>query len=169
MARKPVQFNFRRLWRRKVEPHLPSPIVQGALDLGMSLLDRQWKTGDPPHALGRLGFTPTGRKRRVVRGKLSWYQPLGRCHWIVFFTYVLGHLIHPHLRWDIVTGDLHTVAVGFDGNGDPEVVMDILLFHEISAEESLRRARMKVEAVEPSNMDECYRMFVTGLVQGKVA
>lgn len=164
MARKPIQFNWRRHWKKKVEPHLGLPIVQGALDLGMKLLDPGWKRGDPPHALGR--WVPF---KRIVKGKLSWYQPVGRCHWIVFFSYVVSLLNYPHLRWDIATGDLHTVAVGYERSGDPEVVMDILLFDEITAEESLRRTQLKVEGVEPSSMDEFFKMFVASLSGTKAA
>lgn len=164
MARKPVQFNWRRHWKKKVEPHLRLPIVQGALDLGMKLLHPGWKSGDPPHALG--GWVPI---KRIVKGKLSWYQPVGRCHWIVFFSYVIGLLNYPGLRWDIATGDRHTVAVGYDADNDPEVVMDILLFDDITAEESLRRTTLMIEGIEPSNMDECYRRFVLSLSEVRAA
>jgi hypothetical protein len=95
-----------------------------------------------------------------VKGKLSWYQPVGRCHWIAFFSCAVGAVVYPHLRWDIVTGDLHTVAVGYDAAGDAAVVMDILLFDRISAEESLRLARREVDGIAPSDMDECFKIFV---------
>jgi hypothetical protein len=52
MARKPIQFNWRRHWRKKVEPHLGHPLVQGALSLGMGLLDPAWEVGDPPTPSG---------------------------------------------------------------------------------------------------------------------
>jgi hypothetical protein len=160
MARKPIQFNWRRHWKKKVEPHLHKPVVQKALDLGMIMLNSEWKTGDPPHELGAMAFSSSGRARRIVKGKLSWYQPLNRCHWLVYFSFVLGKLNYPHLRWEIVTGDLHTVAVGFDEAGDPEIVMDILLYDEFSAEESIRLTHRKVQGAQPSNMDECFKYFV---------
>jgi hypothetical protein len=164
MARKPVQFNWRRHWKKKIEPHLGEPLVQSALDLGMKLLDPNWKPGDPPHLLGR--WVPS---KRIVKGKLSWYQPAGRCHWIVFFCYVVGVMNYPHLRWDIPTGDAHTVAVGFDKNGAPAVVMDILLFDQMTAGGSLELAQTKIEGAEPSNMGECYQHFIAALSGRMVA
>ena len=43
----------------------------------------------------------------------------------------------PRPRLAVRKGDLHTVPVGFDANGNPKVVMDILMFDRMSADESL--------------------------------
>jgi hypothetical protein len=155
---RPIQFDWRRNWKKRVEPLLDNPLVQGALDLGMRILDPDWKNGDPPHLLGRLDLNGG----RIVEGKLSWYRPHGRCHWIVFFSYTIGLLNYPSLRWEIISGDLHTIAVGYDANNDPKVVMDILLFDRKTGEDSIRHAERKVGFPE-TNMAEFYEMFVDGL------
>jgi hypothetical protein len=161
MAGKPVQFNWRRHWKKKVEPHLHTPLVQTALDFGMRFLDPDWKTGDAPYALGepKLGG-------RVVKGKLSWYQPIRQCHWIVFFSFVIGKFNYPHLRWDIVSGDAHTVAVGFWEDGEAEVVMDILLYYTMTGTESLQLTQLIVKGALPSNMGQCYKLFISTLEGG---
>lgn len=156
MARKPIQFNWRRHWKKKVEPYLHKPPVKGALEVGMRLLNPQWRDGDAPYELGRISMWPT----RIVKGKLSWYQPHGRCHWIVFFSFVIGMLNYPELRWDIMAGDLHTVAVGFNGDGDPEVVMDILLYDMLTAQESIQLTQKTIEGVPHGNWNECYKIFI---------
>ena len=156
---RPIQFNWRRNWKKRVEPLLGNPLVQGALDLGMRTLDPDWKNGDPPHLLGRLDLNGG----RIVEGKLSWYRPHGRCHWIVFFSYTIGLLNYPNLRWEIISGDLHTIAVGYDANGDPKVVMDILLFDHMTGEDSIRHSERKVEGFPETNMAERYELFVDGV------
>jgi hypothetical protein len=156
---RPIQFNWRRNWKKRVEPLLGNPLVQGALDLGMGILDPNWRRGDPPHLLGRLD-PGVGR---IVEGKLSWYRPHGRCHWIVFFSYIIGLLNYPSLRWEIVSGDLHTIAVGYDANGDPNMVMDILLFDCMTGEDSIRHAGMTVEGSPETNMAEGYELFVDSM------
>ena len=105
-----------------MEPHLENPIVQFALDLGMKLCNPKWQSGDPPYLIGRI------EPGRIVKGKLSWYQPFGRCHHISYFSMAIGAAIYPELTWRFVSGDLHTVPVGYDDEGNPKVVMDILLF-----------------------------------------
>lgn len=156
---RPMQFDWRRNWKKRVEPLLGSPLVQGALNLGMSMLDPDWRAGDPPHRLGRPGSVGG----RIAQGKLSWHRPHGRCHWIVFFSYTIGLLNYPDLRWEIVSGDLHTIAVGYDVNGDPEVVMDILLFDQMTGEESIRHAERRIEGCPETNMARCYQLFVDEL------
>jgi hypothetical protein len=156
---RPIQFDWRRNWKKRVEPHLDNPLVQGALDLGMRMLDPDWKNGDPPHLLGRLDLNGG----RIVEGKLSWYRPHGRCHSTVFFAYTIGLLNYPSLRWEIISGDLHTIAVGYEPNGDPKVVMDILLFDQIRGEDSIHHAEKKVEGFPETNMAKCYELFVDGL------
>ena len=126
-----VQFNWRRHWIKKVEPHLKHELVQTALDIGMGLVNSAWKRGDPPY---RCGAVTSGR---VVEGKLTWYQPRGLCHWIAFFSMAIGVMNYPDLDWRFVSGELHTVPVGFDAAGKPRVVMDILLFDRRTSEESI--------------------------------
>jgi hypothetical protein len=135
--KKPLQFNWRRNWKKKVEPHLQKDIVQECLDIGMTLMNRNWKRGDPPYLEGRDHFG------RVVRGKLSWYQPWGACHYIAFFSIAIGVLNYPHLDWRFVCGPLHTVPVGYDGQGEPAVVMDILLFDLRSGAGSIELAKQQ--------------------------
>src|SRR5262245_42506560 len=119
---RPIQFNWRRQWSKRVEPYLKEETVQFCLELGMQMLNKEWKRGDAPYLLGRLG------DNKVVNGKLGWYQPLGRCHHIAFFSLAIGVLNYPDLEWRFISGDRHTVPVGYDQDGNPRVVMDILLF-----------------------------------------
>jgi hypothetical protein len=135
--KRPLQFNWRRHWKKKVEPYLKHDLVQASLDLGMMMLDDNWQRGDPPYLMGREAG------RRAVPGKLSWYRPCGCCHWIAFFSMAIGVLNYPELDWRFLTGDLHTVPVGFDSSGEPRVVMDILLFEGMTAEESIDLTKRK--------------------------
>lgn len=135
--RKPIQFNWRRHWSKKVSPYLHEPLVQASLNYGMTRLDANWRPGHPPCVYGSFSF------RRIVNHKLSWYQPLQRCHWIAFFSMAIGVLNYPNLDWRFVSGDLHTVPVGYGPDGEPRVVMDILLFDYLTAEESIAYARKK--------------------------
>lgn len=156
-AAKPTQFNWRRHWSRKVAPHLEKEDVQISLDLGMMMLDRTWQRGDPPYLLGAMPFLWS----RAVPGKLSWYRPFGRCHFIAFFSMAIGVLNYPHLDWQFVSGPLHTVPAGFAADGQPKVVMDILLFDELTAEESIGHATNKVAgAPEGKGWDKVFSAFV---------
>ena len=145
-------FSFRRRQRRAasrhslIQTHLAGRqrarrpgVASGslALDFGMGRYDPAWQRGDPPHIIGVFDG------RRVVTGKLSWYQPLCRCHWIAFFSAAIGVLNYPDLDWRIVSGDLHTIPVGFDAKGKPRVVMDILLFDCMTAAESIAHTQGK--------------------------
>jgi hypothetical protein len=76
-------------------------------------------------------------RRVAIPGNPSWYLPWGCCHWIAFFSMAIGVLNNPRLDWRFVSGDLHTVPVGYGPDGKPAVVMDILLFEGMSAEQSL--------------------------------
>lgn len=145
--RGPVQFNWSRHWKKKVAPHLENEAVQACLDLGMKMLDPNWRRGDPPYLLGSI---PAGRTR-TVPGKLSWYRPYGRCHWIAFFSLAIGVINYPALNWRFVSGDLHTVPVGYDDDGRPRVVVDILLFDTDTAEESIAKAKARVAHAPPSD------------------
>jgi hypothetical protein len=136
-----IQFNWRRHWKKKVVPHLQEELVQDALDQGMSLCDPTWKRGDAPYEYGGVD----GGK--VVKGKLSWYQPIGRCHSIAPFSLAIGKINYPYLSWKILTCKRHSVPVGYGPDGEPRVVMDILNFTWFSAEESMAFA-------DPSIPDE---------------
>lgn len=83
-----------------------------------------------------------------MQGKLSWYRPWGMCHWIAYFSMSIGVLNYPDLDWRFLAGDLHTVPVGYEG-GNPKVVMDILLFDRMTAQESIALTQRK--AVRGSN------------------
>jgi hypothetical protein len=77
----------------------------------------------------------------------------------------IGVLNHPSLDWQFVSGDLHTVPVGFGPGGDPQVVMDILLFERMSAEESIAHAMKKLDAAEEGDgLESYYEAFVRGTV-----
>lgn len=155
-----IQFDWRRHWKNKVEPFLQHELVQKALELGMGMFDSSWKSGDAPYLSGN----PSGE--RPVRGKLSWYRPTGRCHWIAFFSMAIGVLNFPELDWQFLTGDLHTVPVGFDAEGQPRVLMDLLLFDQHSAEECIALTKVKPPAhlATPERarfqFDTLYRLFV---------
>jgi len=54
------------------------------------------------------------------------------------FSWALGMKLFPHLQWSILSGELHTVAVGYEESSDePDWVFDILLFKKLSADESI--------------------------------
>jgi len=135
-ATKAIQFNWRRHWSTKVAPYLHEDLVQLSLNVGMKALDPNWTPGGGPFSYGAIGFNT-----RIVKGKLSWYQPLNRCHHIAFFSMAIGVLNYPDLDWRFVSGDRHTVPVGYDGEGNPRVVMDILLFEDHTAAESIALAQ----------------------------
>jgi hypothetical protein len=135
-AAKIIQFNWRRHWKKKVEPYLEQPLVRGSVEMGMKLCDPKWKWEYGPHSIGKGHLF----NQRVVRGKLSWYQPLCRCHWISFFSCAIGVLNYPELDWQFISGDYHTVPVG-SWNGQYRVVMDILRFREETAEEAIAFAQ----------------------------
>jgi hypothetical protein len=156
-----TQFNWRRQWSKKVAPHLHHELVQDSLDLGMMMLDPNWQRGDQPYLLGGVPL----HRRRVVTGKLSWYQVWNRCHWIAFFSMAIGVLNYPDLDWRFLSGDLHTVPVGYGPNREPRVIMDILLFDAMTADESLALCNEKVKgAPEGKGWNEIARLYVSGIV-----
>ncbi len=126
-----IQFNWRRHWKKKVLPHLNEERVQEALDLGMSLCEPTWKRGDAPYLCGGVNG------REAVEGKLSWYQPSGRCFSIAPFSLVIGQINYPDLSWKLLTSTRHCVPVGYGPGCEPRVVMDILNFNMFTAELSL--------------------------------
>ena len=136
----PIQFDWRKHWDKKVKPHLHNPLVEFALDLGLNMAEPTWNPGDPPYQAGR------DWPQRPKEGKLSWYQPFGKCHGISFFAMVIGVINFPELDWKFVSGRFHTVVVGYDHGGHAQVVMDILWFDESTAEESIEFAQMQEHA-----------------------
>jgi hypothetical protein len=157
--KKAIQFNWRRHWPKKVAPHLHKELVQVSLDVGMMMLDPHWQRGDPPYLLGREPGC------RAIPGKLSWYRPWGCCHWIAFFSMAIGVLNYPRLDWRFVSGHLHTVPVGYEPDGEAVVVMDILLFEGMTAEQSLVLATEKANGVPSAQgWEECFKMFTKTMV-----
>jgi hypothetical protein len=160
-TRRPLQFNWRRQWNQKVAPYLQEELVQFSLDLGMEMFDPDWQRGDAPCDIGALG------SKRIVKGKLSWYQPPGQCHYIAFFSMAIGVLNYPDLDWRFVSGDLHTIPVGYDAQGRPRVVMDILLFAFFDAEESLAFTRRSAPPTSPEviqQWDNRFQDYITRIV-----
>ena len=130
------QFNFARHWRKKIAPHLNDLKVVHALTFGLKLWQSDYMPGKPPCHVGNWH---EGHRRR--RGCLSWYQPRNRCHHIAPFCWALGTRLYPSLKWGFISGEKHTVVVGWSHDWRrPEWVMDILLFREYSAEMSLNFA-----------------------------
>lgn len=77
----------------------------------------------------------------------------------------VGVLNYPHLDWRFISGDLHTVPVGYGQDDEPAVVMDILLFDSKTAEESIAFAMQKSDkAPEGKGWDEFFRLFVNKMV-----
>jgi hypothetical protein len=128
------QFNFSRQWESTIVPHLDDPDVETALTLGLKLHDINYYQGAPPWLCGR-GIL---NGQQATKGSLSWYQPWGRCHHIAPFCWALGQKIFPELKWGFVSGDKHTVVVGWSKDWQqPDLVMDFLFFQERSAQASL--------------------------------
>ena len=152
-----VQFDWSRHWKRKVEPYLGMPPVRASVETGMRLFDRRWSWEDGPHAIGRGGLNG----QRVRKHKLSWYQPWGRCHWISFFACAVGVINYPDLEWQFTSGHCHTVPVG-SRDGHHRVVMDILNFKGMTAEESIAHARLVPPGTEPgpSGWERLFALYV---------
>src|SRR4051794_2051642 len=105
----PIQFNWRRHWKKKVVPLLQHELVQEALDLGMGFGEENWKRGDAPHKVGTI----SDRVRPILPGTLAWYQPFHCCHFIAFFSMAIGAFLYPELDWRFLSGDCHTIPVGY--------------------------------------------------------
>jgi hypothetical protein len=131
------QFNWCRKWKKQVEPHLNDELVKFSVEMGMRLFDPEWSWDEGPYSIGRID----PEQQRVVKNKLSWYQPSGRCHWISFFSCAIGVFNYPDHAWQFVSGPCHTVPVG-SMNGEHKVVMDILHFKRMTAEQSISHARL---------------------------
>nr|ADY58741.1 hypothetical protein Plabr_1125 [Rubinisphaera brasiliensis DSM 5305] len=131
---KTKQFDFGKRWRNEIKPLLDDPEVKHVLNLSLRLFDPDYEEGDPPWTVGRGVLNG----QRAREGSLSWYQPWGRCHLIAPFSWALGMKLIPHLQWSILSGELHTVAIGYDESSEePDWVFDILLFKTLSADESV--------------------------------
>jgi hypothetical protein len=154
-----IQFNWRRHWKKRVEPYLQHPVVQGSLDWGMRVWDPNWTSGDAPFLLGEA---PPWRTR-VVPGKLSWYRAYGRCHYIAFFSAAIGVLNYPDLDWSFASGDHHTVPVGCGPDGEPRVVMDLIAFDTAPAEYSLTYS-LKRSGPVPKDWAWMFKYFVNEVV-----
>ncbi|HVX15924.1 MAG TPA: hypothetical protein VHC22_32370 [Pirellulales bacterium] len=134
----PRQYNFARNWKSKIRPHLDDPDVVTALVLGMKLCDVFYEEGDPPWLSGRGPLNG----QRAREGCLSWYQPLGCCHYIAPFCWAVGRKLFPYLRWGFFSGKFHTAVIGDSNDWErPDWVMDILLFRRMSAQQSLDFAK----------------------------
>jgi hypothetical protein len=142
------QFNWSTNWRRRVAPLLNKRSVVKALTLGMMMQNDYYEEGDPPWEHGRGPLN--GQKAK--KGCLSWYQPWGRCHYIAPFAWAIGKELYPDLEWGFISGDLHTVVIGYelDGTPDPwqrpEWMVDILLFRKMTAQQSLDHAKKQIAA-----------------------
>jgi hypothetical protein len=145
-----MQFNWRKHWKTEVVFLLNHPLVKKSLELEMVGYDRSWKPGMPPHIIGRIGA------RSPRRGDVSWYQPMGRCHHSAFFSMAIRVLLYPRLTWRFVGSNRHTVPVGFDKNGRPRIVMDILLFDMQSANKSRRVAMQDAPNMEAADSAGLY-------------
>jgi len=94
-----------------------------------------WASGDSPAILS-WSYEGGLYKRTKDPTKLSFYQPVGRCHFIVDFVQALAKKIYPEHEWLIHYGVKHSVVV----SPDLGLVMDILLFKVNTAEESIASA-----------------------------
>lgn len=157
-----VQFDWRQHWRKRVEPHLHLPLVRASVEIGMKLLEPSWTWDEGPHSVGRGMLNG----QRVTKNKLSWYQPWGRCHWISFFACAIGVINYPELDWQFISGHCHTVPVG-SRNGENKVVMDILNFKTMTAEESIALARLVPPGMTTPDAGcwpECFAYYLTNIV-----
>jgi hypothetical protein len=155
-----IQFNWSINWKMKVEPYLNWYPVRASVEMGMRLVDPNWTWKDGPHAIGRK--LPGLKVRKKT---LSWYQPWGRCHWISFFSCAIGVLNYPELDWQFLSGPLHTVPVG-SLNGQYRVVMDILNFDEMTAEQSIEFAQRVLPGAPETKTsdDQCFDIYVMTIV-----
>lgn len=132
MRNRITQFDWSRHWSKKVVQYLQDKAVRRALCSGLKRYDSNYKDGVPPFILGSIPCD----ERRVIEGRVSWYQPYGRCHYIAPFARAIGEKLYPQYRWGFLTSEKHTIAIGMDGQ-EIRIVMDILLFRQYSAEDSI--------------------------------
>lgn len=125
--------NFSRQWRR-IEPWLNQKDVKLALAFGLFVQNPEYyRPSEPPWLVGRGPLNG----QRARQGKLSWYQPWGRCHSIAPFSWAVSKNLYPQLTWGFLTSDRHTVAVGLNTQDEIRMVADILLFKTFTAEQSI--------------------------------
>lgn len=125
--------NFSRQWRR-IEPLLNERGIQLALTFGLYVQNPEgYRAGKPPWLEGRGPLN--GQRARP--GKLSWYQPWGRCHAIAPFAWAVAKRLYPALTWGFLSSERHTVAVGLNAQDEIKMVADILLFKTFTAEQSI--------------------------------
>jgi len=126
-----LQFDWRLNWTNKVAPHLEDLFVRMTLEDGMQMLSR-WQRGEPPYDC-----------YQAPKGSILWYQPRAHFHFVTFFSMTIGALNYPKLDWRFLSGDRHAVPVGYGADGMPRIVMDILLFDSLTAEESIAATAKK--------------------------
>ena len=69
---------------------------------------------------------------------------IGAAHEIAPCCWALARTAYPELEWGFVSCTRHTVIVGHRGDPEhPVWVMDILLFRDLTAEESLAKVKAK--------------------------
>jgi hypothetical protein len=94
-------------------------------------------------------------------------------HYIAYFSMSIGIMNYPDLGWRFLTGDLHTVPVGFDGGGQPRMVMDILLFDRMTATESIeltqKEAVCEIDQVGKDQFRMLNALFIENMVPAIVA
>lgn len=126
------QVNFSRQWTR-IADWLNDDDIRLALNFGLLCQNQEYKLGSPPWFEGRGPLN--GQRARP--GKLSWYQPWGRCHAIAPFAWAVCKRLYPKLTWAFLTSEDHTVAVGLNTEDQIQKVGDILWFKNLTAEESV--------------------------------
>jgi hypothetical protein len=62
----------------------------------------------------------------------------------------IGVVTHPDIDWRFVSGDVHTVPVGYGPDREPCVVMDSLVFDHLAAEECIAHTRKALEGLKTS-------------------
>jgi hypothetical protein len=125
--------NFARQWPR-IEPLLNDREIKFALHFGLFIQNPEnYRAGDPPWLEGRGPLNG----QRARQGKLSWYQPWGRCHAIAPFAWAVAKRLYPRHRWGFLSSERHTIAVGLNAHDEIKMVADILLFKSHNAEQSI--------------------------------
>jgi hypothetical protein len=77
----------------------------------------------------------------------------------------MGVLNFPDLDWRFMSGDLHTIPVGVGPDGQPRVVMDILLFDSMTAEESIAHTKTTIDKdMGGEGWDVGFNAFVNKIV-----
>ena len=170
IVNEPQVFDFRKHWNKQCRPHLFKKKVLKALDSGMYHIEEVWimeceEKGFSSDLVPRWDVVKMPRKMSNwrIKGKppkpytLNWYRPWGFCWGIAPFCRELGKCIYPELRWRIVRGAEHTIAVGFKDD-EPYMIFDILNFDTMSAREILDLAGYKESNKKSRNTMEMDRL-----------